>query len=274
MILTKYDEIMERITLSPEARDRIIDNVTDELSSDDGYVPVRVSKTRSKAWRKYITVAACCILVAAGAAAASRNGLFTDILGGSSGDGEEAEYSNEMVLESEEGTSEQKNAAASEEGQDAEAPEDTEVPAETGTAPIPEYGFSDEAELSDELGFSMSCPEIQRISEEAGLKDVSYGILNGNIGEIIYTDGESSNYFRKAAGTDDISGDYNVYDTELEFDGTDRSGTLKGKAGDYQLAVWTTADGYTYAAFIEEGLTENQWFEIIDSLEATVEEGE
>ena len=272
--MTKYDEIMEKINLSPEARDRIIENVIDEMSSDDGYVTVRVNKNRSRTWRKYITVAACCILVAAGAAAASRNGLFTDILGGSSGDGEEAEYSNELVLESEEGTSEQKSAAASEEGQDAAAPEDTEVPAETGTASIPEYGFSGEAELSDELGFSMSCPEIQRISEEAGLKDVSYGILNGNIGEIIYTDGEKSNYFRKAAGTDDISGDYNVYDTELEFDGTDRSGTLKGKPDEYKLAVWTSKDGFTYAAYVEEGLTDKEWFGIIDSLTGAGEKQE
>ena len=100
--MTKYDEIMEKITLSPEARDRIIENVTDELSSDGGYVPVRVSKTRSKAWRKYITVAACCILVVAGAMAAARSNVFMDLMGGGSSDGaEDAEYSNELSLEGE-----------------------------------------------------------------------------------------------------------------------------------------------------------------------------
>lgn len=270
--MTKYDEIMEKITLSPEARDRIIENVTDELSSDGGYVPVRVSKTRSKAWRKYITVAACCILVVAGAMAAARSNVFMDLMGGGSSDGaEDAEYSNELSLEGEGAAIDSKSADVQEEEPDASA---TEGPGELEPATAPEYGLSGEEELSKELGFSMSCTDIQELSEKAGLTDVSYNILGGSIGEIVFSDGEHSNYFRKALGTEDISGDYNVYDAEAEFDGEDRSGTLKGKAGNYQLAVWTTADGYTYAAFIEEGLTENQWFEIIDSLEATVEEGE
>ena len=126
------------------------------------------------------------------------------------------------------------------------------------------------------MGTHILTDEIHRRLVEGIQGDVqeALNILGGSIGEIVFSDGEHSNYFRKALGTEDISGDYNVYDAEAEFDGEDRSGTLKGKAGDYQLAVWTTADGYTYAAFIEEGLTENQWFEIIDSLGATVEEGE
>ena len=32
MILTKYDEAMEKISLSPEARERIIDSVCDEIA--------------------------------------------------------------------------------------------------------------------------------------------------------------------------------------------------------------------------------------------------
>lgn len=273
--MKKYDEIMEKITLSPEARDRIIENVTDELSSDGGYVPVRVSKTRSKVWRKYITVAACCILVVAGAMAAARSNVFMDLMGGGSSDGTgDAEYSNELSLEGDGAATDSKSAAASEEELDTASSEGEDAPEEMESITASKYVFSDEEELSEELGFSMSCTDIQELSEKAGLTDVSYNILGGSIGEIVFSDGEHSNYFRKALGTEDISGDYNVYDVEVEFDGEDRSGTLKGKAGDYQLAVWTTADGYTYAALIEEGLTENQWYKIIDSLGATVEEGE
>ena len=275
MILTKYDEIMEKITLSPEARDRIIENVTDELSSDGGYVPVRVSRTRSKVWRKYITVAACCILVVAGAMAAAKSDVFMNLVGGGSSDSAgEAGYSNELSLEGDGAATDSKSAAVSEEESDTASSEYEDAPEEMESITAFKYVFSGEEELSGELGFSMNCTDIQELSEKAGLTDVSYNILGGSIGEIVFSDGEHSNYFRKALGTEDISGDYNVYDVEVEFDGEDRSGTLKGKAGNYQLAVWTTADGYTYAAFIEEGLTENQWYEIIDSLGATVEEGE
>ena len=273
--MTKYDEIMEKITLSPEARDRIIENVTEELSSDGGYVPVRVSKTRSKVWIKYITVAACCVLVVAGAMAAARSDVFINMFGGGSADGSrDAEYSNELSQESNGATIDSKSAAASEEESDMAVSEETEEPMEQEPAVAPEYGFSGEEELSEELGFSMNCREIQELSEKAGFTDVSYNILGGNIGEIVFSDGERFNYFRKAEGTEDISGDYNVYDAEAEFDGEDRSGTLKGDADSYKLAVWTTADGFTYAAYLDEGLTDEEWFRVIDGLTGTGEKGE
>ena len=236
--MTKYDEIMEKITLSPEAKDRIIDNVADELSSDEGYASVRVNRTRSKAWRKYVTAAACCILVAAGAVAAARSNVFIDLTGRSSDSGSEAaySYSNELSMEAEEEITDLK---------DADVYED---------------------EMPGELGFSMDCPPIRELSEKSGMTEVSYNVLDGNIGEIVFSDGEHSNYFRKAAGTEDISGDYNVYDSEVSFDGEYSSGTLKGKEDDYQLAVWTTEDGFTYAAYVEDGLTDSEWQNIIDSL--------
>ena len=265
---------MEKITLSPEARDRIIENVTDELSSDGGYVPVRVSKTRSKAWRKYITVAACCILVVAGAMAAARSDVFLNLFGGGSSDsGGDAGYSNELSIEGD-GAATDSKSAASDEGSYMTSQKAEEAPEEMVTASAAEYGLSGEEELSEKLGFSMNCTGIQELSEKEGLTDVSYNILGGSIGEIVFSDGEHSNYFRKAVGTEDISGDYDVYDIEAEFDGEDRSGTLKGDAGSYKLAVWTTADGFTYAAYLDEGLTDEEWFRVIDGLTGTGEKGE
>ena len=273
--MTKYDEIMEKITLSPETKDRIIDNVTEELSSDGGYVLVRVSKTRSKVWRKYITVAACCILVVAGAMAAAKSDVFMNLFGGGSSDsGGDAGYSNELSIEGDGAATDSKSAAVSEEESDTASSEYEDAPEEMESITASKYVFSDEEELSEELGFSMSCTDIQELNEKAGLTDVSYNILGGSIGEIVFSDGEHSNYFRKALGTEDISGDYNVYDIEAEFDGEDRSGTLKGDAGSYKLAVWTTADGFTYAAYLDEGLTDEEWFRVIDGLTGTGEKGE
>ena len=78
--MTEYDEIMEKISLSPEARDRIINNIADEMTSSEGYVPFRAKK-RISAWKKYITLAACCVLVVTGVMAASRSDLFISLTG-------------------------------------------------------------------------------------------------------------------------------------------------------------------------------------------------
>ncbi len=265
--MTKYDEIMEKITLSPETKDRIIDNITDELSSDGGYVPIRVSKNRSKLWRKYITVAACCILVVAGAMAAARSDVFMHLMGGGSSDSAgDAGYSNELSIEGDGAITDSKSAAASEEESDMASSKSEDAPEETESVTASEYIFYDEEDLSEELGFSMSCTDIQKLSEKAGLNDVKYNILGGSIGEIVFSDGEHSNYFRKAVGTEDISGDYNLYDVEIEFDGRDCSGTLKGEMNAFKLAIWTTKEGYTYAAYIEDGLTDSEWQKIINDI--------
>lgn len=188
------------------------------------------------------------------------------LMGGSSSDGaDEAVYSNEISQEEGSPASYPKNTEAQEDAIESAETKGV-VPGEMEPAAAPEYGFSDGYELAEELGFSMSCPIFQEISEKAGLTEASYAILDGNIGEISFSDGEHTNYLRKAVGTEDISGDYKVYATELEFDGEECSGTLKGKADDYQLAVWTAADGYTYAAYVYEGLTDKEWREVIDSL--------
>ena len=51
-----------------------------------------------------------------------------------------------------------------------------------------------------------------------------------------------------------------------EFDGERVSGTLKGDSADsYKLAVWTSAAGYTYAAYVESGLSAEEWSELIES---------
>lgn len=256
--MTKYDEIMEKITLSPEARDRIIENVADEISVSVSTGSVSRKSRGKSAWRKYLTAAACCILVAAGALAASGSDVFINLRGGA-GDGATSEYSNEMSLGSDSGATDSKDAAAPEE---AEGPSASEM-----TVPMESYSLADNDELSDLLGFDISCQKLQEISEKSGLNEVTYNMFGDSIGEIVFGDGEHGNWFRKSSGTEDISGDYSEYSVEVEFDGERRSGTLKGDLNDYKLAVWTTSEGYTYAAFVEEGLTDEEWQMIIDDAE-------
>ena len=262
MILTEYDEIMEKISLSPEARDRIINNIADEMSSSEGYVPVRAKK-RTSAWKKYITLAACCVLVVTGVMAAARNDLFINLTGEKDMGADTAVTAEETELSGELNAAGNDSLAPSEEVPEVASDEELISEGQKGSVTSP-MSFGSEEALSEFLGFGMSSSGFSEICEKEGLTEVSYNALDGDIGEIVFTDGDRVNRFRKARGTEDISGDCNVYDTEAEFDGEYSSGTLKGKADSYELAVWTTADGFTYSAYAEGGLSAKEWFAITD----------
>lgn len=67
--------------------------------------------------------------------------------------------------------------------------------------------------------------------------------------EVIYkkgADSEEELRIRKALGSEDISGDYNVYAEEKTVEAGESSITIKGDGEQFMLAVWTK-DGYTYS---------------------------
>lgn len=72
--------------------------------------------------------------------------------------------------------------------------------------------------------------------------------------EAVYTDGEGEEAarVRKAAGDEDISGDYNDYEetNTAELDGI--TVTFKGDSEKIMLAVWQNG-GYTYAVSVSAG---------------------
>ena len=70
--------------------------------------------------------------------------------------------------------------------------------------------------------------------------------------------------FRKAKGTDDISGDYNVYTDVKEIAVNETAVTLKGKNGQYSLAIWQQ-DGFTYSLSYEPGGREDAFVMMIQS---------
>jgi len=59
---------------------------------------------------------------------------------------------------------------------------------------------------------------------------------------------------RKAAGSEDISGDYNVYGETKSVGVGDRDVTMKGNGGTVSLALWTE-EGYTYAVTSDAGMS-------------------
>lgn len=260
--MTKYDEIMEKITLSPEAKERIIDSIADELSSEKSFGTVSGVKNRRSSWKKYLTAAACCLIVVAGVKTAVDSGM---IRMGSAGSSPDMQYEQNLAVQSE----------AAEEEADAGGPAADSAMDDTVGASGDEKSaemvwdvqtFESAEDLSEYLGFSAECPEFSRISKDEGLEEVNFRAYGDGMAEVTYGNGETENYFRKAVGTDDISGDYNVYDFILEFDGEKVSGELKGdRADDFSLAVWTDIYGYTYAAYIDGGISSEDWNKLIES---------
>ena len=105
--------------------------------------------------------------------------------------------------------------------------------------PFITYDSMDDA--AADAGFSMTAPEsIPSFNEKL------YQVMSHEMLQVIYYNDEASLFVRKAKGSDDISGDYNIYSDVKTVTVNDHDTVIKGNDGDFYLAMWT-ADGYTYA---------------------------
>lgn len=112
--------------------------------------------------------------------------------------------------------------------------------------------------LSDKVGF-----EVQDLTGlPFAAEHITYTSLWGETAQITYEGENQTVTYRKAPGKEDISGDYNVYDTVTETVAGETSVTLKGDEDGYVLALWT-ADGYSYALSLENPVTEEELLEIL-----------
>lgn len=126
------------------------------------------------------------------------------------------------------------------------------------------YGIvelEDTAALSEAVGF----PVEDLTSLPFEVRQVTYCSYFNDFAEIDYTgDGQSLSY-RKARGTEDISGDYNEYQNEKHLTITGLDVLLKGNSEKYTLVSWT--DGtYAYALSFEQEVTEEEITTIISSM--------
>ena len=143
--------------------------------------------------------------------------------------------------------------------------------------PVVEYDTLAAAEKA--AGFSFTVPEGVVI-DETDYAQYYYSVISGDLLEVRYgSSGDEVCYMRKAAaqaGTEDISGDYNVYDdvkTEdivLE-DGRTAEVTLKGKDGSFYLATWqlkgTKDNGVWNYAIGTRALSEGDLLELVKMVE-------
>ena len=80
-----------------------------------------------------------------------------------------------------------------------------------------------------------------------------------------YSNGINEIRVRKGKGTDDISGDYNVYKNVSEKKIGENTVTLKGSGDGVNSAVWT--DGtYSYSIYSENELT----YKLVESIVAEI----
>ena len=134
-----------------------------------------------------------------------------------------------------------------------------EAPPDSGVQVVPDMVEASSAEeLSELVGFEVG--DVQGLPFEP--TEAVYTAYWGEMAEIQYRNGEAEAVFRKSAGTEDISGDFNSYDTVRELTAGDITATLKGNSETYLLAVWSK-DGFSYSLSISPGATEETWGGII-----------
>lgn len=76
--------------------------------------------------------------------------------------------------------------------------------------------------------------------------------------EVVYSGSDDQQLrLRKAAGTDDISGDYAAYPQEETVTVSGHKVTLKGENGKFKVATWQDG-GYTYAILDSTGMSKDQ----------------
>lgn len=125
---------------------------------------------------------------------------------------------------------------------------DEEITGDNTQIPNPWQEYKTVSEAAKATGISFSAPEkIEKYT-------VSYVRALDGIVEVRYSNGSNEIRVRKGKGTDDISGDYNVYKNVSKKKIGGNTVTLKGNGDGVSSATWT--DGtYSCSIFSENELT-------------------
>lgn len=212
--MSKYNEIMDKIEVTEDMRQRVLKNVEKECSNADNVIqfPSR-NKKKYASLVGVAAVAAVCII--AGKGIIGNTPTVPDNPGG------------EVAI--------------------------------MGPSDV-----SSLQELSNNVGFDVE--DVPVLFNSA--IDVHYTAI-GDIAEIMYSTADNTISYRKAPGSDDISGDYNTYATIVEKEIDNINVTIKGNKDENNVdkffnATWTK-DGYSYSLSFENGVDLTEIEEIINS---------
>lgn len=115
------------------------------------------------------------------------------------------------------------------------------------------------ADLAKTVGFEVTLPAVDKAYKETAFIDIS-----GTTADVRFADGEDTITFRKAKGSDDISGDYNTYKENKTITVKGVSVSVKGNDG-INTATWQK-DGFTYAFSSDKAMTQDALVQAIENL--------
>ena len=130
-----------------------------------------------------------------------------------------------------------------------------EAPGAQLANPFVDYATREEAGAA--AGFALSAPDWLD-----GYDAPTVQVMNGTMLQLIFRSGDDRLVIRKAAGGEDISGDYNSYAETKTAKINGSSVTLRGADGKVSSAVWC-AGGYSYAVVSDTPLPSDVMTDLI-----------
>lgn len=121
--------------------------------------------------------------------------------------------------------------------------------------------YQSSQELSDAIGFTVK--EIQQLPFD--IESVKYTSYWGELADIEYVGPDNTAIFRMAVGDEDVSGYYDEFTSVKSHEVNDYDVTIKGKDGQYILAIWQK-DGYSYSVQFREMVSEQEMLDILQSI--------
>lgn len=115
------------------------------------------------------------------------------------------------------------------------------------------------ADLAKTVGFDVTLPTLDKAYKETAFIDIS-----GTTADVRFADDEDTITFRKAKGSDDISGDNKTYKENKTIAVKDVSVFVKGNDG-INTATWQK-DGFTYSFSSDKAMTQDALVKAIENL--------
>lgn len=117
------------------------------------------------------------------------------------------------------------------------------------------------ADAEKTAGFSLSLPEhAPDWATETTIRATQSGMI-----EVVYLGNDNELRIRKGTGTEDISGDYNTYETEEELSVGDMQVQVKGNAGKVSLATWNNGT-HSFSISSSNGMAQEELNTLISSI--------
>lgn len=138
-------------------------------------------------------------------------------------------------------------------------PDDEFAPGGAVLAP----GVEENADIDSirrEVGYDFALPDYM----PSGYEFDSASLLFGELVQIVYIDGENKIMYRIEDCDEDISGDYNIYETVETVDMGGIAVTVRENGGKCYSAVWH--DGKAHALWLDEGFDRDEIEKIVCSI--------